>query len=91
MITNILKREITDTKNTVISNKKKRKLSRGRSRKRPSLYTQCDNSEPKIKKSRKTNELQCESSKIEIIIDKNINLKFVSKYILVRVDANNIY
>lgn len=91
MITNILKRENTDTKITVTPNKKKKKLPKGKSRKRRAPKTQCDNSEPKVKKSRKTDELQCDSPKVEIIIDRNVDLNLVSKYILVLLDTNNIY
>lgn len=83
MISNFLKREITDSKVTVIPPKKNKKLPRGRSRKRKRAICVRDNSGPNIKSARMI-ETQLNSPKIETI-DKSIDLQIVSEYIFMLV------
>lgn len=77
LISNFLKREITDSKDTAIPIKKKRKLSRGRLRKRQRPKTLNDKSGPKVKKVRKIEELP-KSPETEVVNEDD--LQTVSRY-----------
>lgn len=85
MISNFFERESSDKKPIVVPCKKKRKFSCSKSRKRPRTKTQCDNIEPKVKKSRKIE--QPESSTIETI-NENKPLQHVS--VMINVNTNII-
>lgn len=78
LISNFLKRENPEVKDTVAvaPPKKKRKLTQGRSRKRRRSKIQRDNSGPKAKKSRKIKIDPPKSPAVEV--DENTNLPPVS-------------
>lgn len=81
LISNFLKRESSDTNTevVVVPHKKKRKLTRGRSRKRQRPKTQRDNSGPKVKKARKIEQLP-KSPEVETFDEnKNKDLQSVSE------------
>jgi hypothetical protein len=79
LISNFLKREITNSKDTTLPVKKKRKLPKSRSRKRPRPKTLNDKSGPKVKKVRKK-EAPSKSPEIEVVNEDNEDVQSVSRY-----------
>lgn len=77
LISNFLKRENREVKDTVAPPKKKRKLTRGRSRKRRRSKIQRDNSEPKVKKPRRIKIDSPKSAEVEDV-DEYTNVQPVS-------------
>lgn len=79
LISNFLKREIKDSKDTTtIPIKKKRKLSRGKSRKRQRPKSLNDRSGPKVKKAREKEE-PSKSPEVEVVSDDDEGVQPVSR------------